>query len=559
MGRRNLALIAVAAFAFALTACGGGGGGGSSIPATPLSTPTAAPTLAPTPTIAPTATPTAVPTTNPQSVLCTSQGAPQSVARQSAFDTQFVSRRGVQRAGGDAYAPGLIEAVYERSAFVGNRAAVTRVAADAGAREERAIDLRATGRVVEMLTVPAGQEDAAVAHLRSNPLVKEAGRAALRYAMSTTASSAFTNDPYFKGFAPANLPPFYTAAATPGQWDLHVICAANAWAYGQPNTTGVTHPGAQGGSAKIAIIDTGADMTHPELSGRVVYAESDLNGTQTVFAAPAFSGMTDTDGHGTNVAGIAAAAGNNNLGFTGVAYGAPLMIFKVFPDGPCAGAGGCTATSADVGQAITNAVANGAKVISLSLGAGTADPAEENAVAAAISAGVVVVAAAGNETHTRLDYPAADPGVIAVGASALNDATPGTIVETVASYSNYDALHASTWGIVAPGGDPSGTGDTDDLHWIENIYSAAASTSACTGDFGNSGGTPDCRVLIAGTSQATPHVAGAASLLLSVGATPGNIPSLLCSTATKLNSPKAGCGRLNVYKAMAQAVGDPSP
>jgi serine protease len=237
------------------------------------------------------------------------------------------------------------------------------------------------------------------------------------------------------------------------------------------------------------------------------------------------------------------------------------MIFRVFPNTGCGTT--CSANGSDVGLAIDNAVAAGAKVISLSLGASGPDTAEESAVANAIAAGVVVVAASGNETKTTLDYPARDPGVIAVGASALDDSTR-TVTETVASYSNYDASHATTWGVVAPGGDPTGGTDTDDFHWIENISSSTSDPNftTCTPDFGSVAGVTDCRTLIAGTSQATPHVSGAAALLLSVKPTltPSQVFTALCTTATAIpGTTRAGCGRLNVYKAMAQVVGDSNP
>ena len=463
----------------------------------------------------------------------------------------FLRRFPVRREGAQAYAPGVLEVAYERGRFAADRSSVARLAADIGAQAGRILDFPAAGRVVELLHVTPGHEGAALSRLRSSPLVGSASRDAVRYALSTNAASAFPNDPYFTGFAPNNVPALYETADSPGQWDMHVICAANAWAYGAPNSTGRTFSGALGGSAALAVIDTGADMTHPELAGRIAYSESDINGVAT--AGP----VTDGDGHGTDVAGIAAASANNGIGFAGVAYRAPLMIFKVFPDPPCSG--GCTALGSDIGLAINDAVAHHARVISMSLGSSTRDTVEETAVANAIAAGVVVVAAAGNDTSSTLDFPAGDAGVIAVGASALDD-SGSSITESVASYSNYDAANPATWGVVAPGGDPAGSTDQDDLHWIENIYSSQVSDSSsfCTPDI-NSTGPPDCRVLIAGTSQAAPHVAGAASLLLSVGTLPGNVKNILCATATPIIGGKAGCGRLNVYEAMAQAVGDPSP
>ena len=141
--------------------------------------------------------------------------------------------------------------------------------------------------------------------------------------------------------------------------------------------------------------------------------------------------VQDTNGHGTNVAGLATAVTNNGYGFAGVGLRDVSAGVSRVP--PATAATDCqVADSGDESLAIRDAVANGASVINLSIGApqsGGSDPAERDAVAFAIANGVVVVAAAGNEfakgDGNELEFPAAFPGVIAVGASAVQDAASG--------------------------------------------------------------------------------------------------------------------------------------
>jgi subtilisin family serine protease len=539
--KSRVAALAIAGAAI-LAACGGGGssgGGGGVVPPGGGGAP---------------ALPAATPTNSPMaSTICRSVSSPQSVVQGAVPASESRRMPNIARRGQNGYVPGVIEIVYRRTALAAHRAEAAQLVEHVQGDVRSEFD--ALSDRIQIVSVPPGTEDSAIRQIGSNAIVEKATRSAVRRLQSTTAVTL--NDPYYSGFAPGNVPPFYESAGTPGQWDMHVICAANAWGYGSANTTGVTFAGALGGNVKLAIIDTGADLTHRDLAGRTVFAESVLNGVRTVGTA----NMHDNDGHGTNVAGIAAASGNNAFGFAGVAYAAPLLILKVFPDPPC-GTDGCSASGADVGTAISDAVAQGARVINLSLGADTPDTAEEAAVASAISNGVVVVAASGNGDAQNigqpiLSYPGRDPGVIAVGASSLDDSNPASISESVAGYSNYDSTN-QTWGVVAPGGDPSSNSDADDLHWIENLDSST-SGSSCGVDL--SGAAGDCRTLIAGTSQATPHVSGAAALMLSVNGllTPALVKSTLCSTARNIGNVKEGCGRLDVYRALARTVNDPNP
>lgn len=401
---------------------------------------------------------------------------------------------------------------------------------------------------VRIKSVDPASVDREIAQLRATPGIRNVQRAQYRRAFSVT-----PNDPYYHGFGPGA--PYEESSKSPGQWDMHVIGLAAAWGYVEKG-------------APIAIVDTGVDVTHPDLrGGKVVYTRCYVTYPSS---SPQSSGpyVTDLDGHGTNVAGIASADTGNGFGFAGTGFNAPILAFRIFPAPPSAGCDGastsaqCSTTDVDEVAAINDAVNHGARVINLSLGANgplssCEDTIEKNAVENAIAHGVVVVAAAGNESSNHLDCPAAYPGVIAVGASALEGAG-NSVSEGVAKYSNWVGAGGPGSGgafLVAPGGDPSGGSDSDDLHWIENIYSSTAvSPGACSVDAAGQSG--DCRIFIAGTSQATPHVAGVVSLMLGLrpSLSPAQIASDLCATATSIGDGKQGCGRLNAAGAVAKAA-----
>ncbi|MDQ2662676.1 MAG: S8 family serine peptidase [Candidatus Eremiobacteraeota bacterium] len=555
---RPLALASITALI--VSACGGGGGSSSGGVPVPRITPTVAPTSTPVVT---------------QSATCPTTGAtPQSFSLGSARGSNGEIRRPAASADGSPrFTPDLLEVTYARSAFAANEGAAQASESSVGASKIRQLDFPNANVITRIVRVTPEQNATAMQTLRRSPGVTSVARVQYRYAMSAPAYHP-VNDPYFNGFnSPA--PPYYEAASSPGQWDMHAIAVDRAWGYALPAATNF-NPSIISG-ATIGMIDTGADLTHPDLgSHKVVYTHCfiTLNGVATTG-----NFVTDVDGHGTNTAGIASSVTNNAFGFVGVGFNSHLIIERIFPSPPQVGCPTtstdpqCAASSADEALAIQDAVNHGARVVSLSLGAvpdkttGTcSDPVELQAVQYAQAHGAVVVAASGNENAPALDCPSAYPGVIAVGASALNDPAGAPITEKVANYSNYVPGTDGGLYLVAPGGEPdaSGSKDQDDLHWIENIYSSTAPefsppNKACTPDFGSNSGPADCRVLIAGTSQATPHVAGAVALLLAAGATPGSIPGLLCSTADNIGDVKQGCGRLNVYHAVAKQVGDPNP
>jgi subtilisin family serine protease len=503
-----------------------------------------------------------------------------------------------------------LEVIYDRSVANGAARTIAGREEQLGARLVRSIDFAYIGRRAHVLAVPADRAAATEAALRSELGVEQVAVSGSRRRPSTVAQRYFTHDPYFTGFN-AIAPDFesfnpQTDASVPGQWDMHDIGLDDAFEYSQPgNGSKVQNAAALGSSSvTIAVIDTGEDPTHPELSGKIRLQHCFVTDPNTEIASST-DFETDPDGHGTDVAGIAAAKMDDGIGFVGAGGNTLIAAYRVFPepDDSCESAAPdaqCGADTADIAAAIEDAVSSQVNVISMSLGGyienenqGCISPGvdgdlvEGSAVADAIAAGIVVVAAAGNDGNGALEAPACDTGVIAVGASALDDGqgngsghtggTATTPVDYVASYSDYDSTDASTprsasaWGIVASGGDPQGASDADDLHWIENIWTSTPFTATpgdvtfagqCTADYPNTTDvTPpvDCRTLIAGTSMATPHVAGAAALIIAVNSTyqsPTKMKQLLCSTADGIADPHQGCGRLNVYRAMATALGD---
>jgi subtilisin family serine protease len=197
------------------------------------------------------------------------------------------------------------------------------------------------------------------------------------------------------------------------QWGAALTKAPTAWAVtkGFPSTV-------------VAVLDTGVDQSQPDLRGAFVAGYDFVNND----ADP-----SDDLGHGTAVAGLVAARGNNGLGGAGSCPRCSIMPVKV------AAADG-TASEANVASGITWATDHGARVINLSLG-GPYGTTVAGAVSYARSRGVLVAAAAGNNGNSNLVYPAANPGVLSVAASQPND--------QLYSWSNYGSWVA----VAAPGCD----------------------------------------------------------------------------------------------------------
>lgn len=258
----------------------------------------------------------------------------------------------------------------------------------------------------------------------------------------------------------------------------------------------------KGAGVTIAIVDTGIDLTHPDLKNKIVSHYTCIGTCKT--------GGDDDNGHGSHVAGIAAAATGNGVGIAGVAPSAKLMAVKALASD---GSGSCS----DIALGIRWATDHGADVINLSLGpdltldlfCGVQDAAEY-----AWGKGVVVVVSAGNDGLINLYSSSA---LIIVGATRADDSP--------APYSNSGA------DVYAPGGYPGSNGCTPQTcvfsTWKDGRYNS-----------------------IDGTSMATPHVSGIAALLLARGYKPSQILSRLQSTADDVN----GIRRVNAARAVGTAA-----
>jgi serine protease len=234
----------------------------------------------------------------------------------------------------------------------------------------------------------------------------------------------------------------------------------------------------------------------------------------------------DDNGHGTHVASILAGGTNNGFGGAGIAPEARLMPIKVL------GADGTGPTSL-LAEGVRYAADEGAQVINVSLGTTQHSEALREAVQYARGKGCVVVAAAGNDGSNNPVYPAAYAGVISVGATRFDGQR--------AFYSNYGA----TLSVVAPGGDPKVDQNNDGFN--DGILQQTFSRER-PDQFGF--------YFKAGTSQAAPHVAGVAALVMSAqpGLTPDRVQEAIERTATDLGAPgrddQFGFGLVNAAAAV---------
>lgn len=364
-------------------------------------------------------------------------------------------------------------------------------------------------------------------------------------------------DPVPTGF-PLLLEVDASAAPTGTDQSSATFFAANyQWNYKKISANRIWVPTRGGAGARVCITDSGIDPGHAAFVGKTIISTS--------FFANS-SAQTDTNGHGSHVAGTIS---TNGVGGASVAPAVTLMTAKIFN-----GAGGGGSAAAII-AAVQWCADNQADVINMSLGFTGGIPVAGNQgfIAAfeagldyATSRGVLIVAAAGNEGATlpvvnRIFLPAEAPGVTSVAATAPTTnlspfgsatwITPGAAFDGIASYSNRGPVPSVD--ISAPGGDAF-------VGWPAQ----SLIISVCSRQF-RSGTAFPCAgngffLFEAGTSMASPHVAGVAALIRSrwpssVRSTTlrNKIESCLYKSVDNVGSPAIfGRGRVNAYKASTQ-------
>jgi serine protease len=295
-------------------------------------------------------------------------------------------------------------------------------------------------------------------------------------------ASAVPNDTYYGSDQAGSL----SAIRMPQAWDLTKTAGAQT----------------------VAVLDTGIDAGHPDLTGRVLAGRNEV----TPGATP-----NDDNGHGTMTAGIIGANTNNGVGVAGVAWNVKILPVKVLDqDG--------SGFDSDIINGINWAANNGAKVINMSLGGDDDDSLLHDAITAAVNKGVVVVVAAGNTGANAPHYPAAYPEVISVAATDNNGA-----LTSFSTQGDWVDIAAPGWNIISTG--PRSLTPAGYLPYWTN----------------------------SGTSFSAPMVAGVAALLRNKfpSYTPAQIMARLKSTARDAGprglDPYYGAGILDAYNALGGA------
>ncbi|MBN1922245.1 MAG: S8 family serine peptidase [Anaerolineae bacterium] len=369
---------------------------------------------------------------------------------------------------------------------------MTRAAADVLAEHGASYLTHLYASPVQLVQVPEGKELALVEQLSRDPRVEYAEPDYIYRALGAP------NDPYY----------------------------SNQWAHTRMNSAAAWDISTGSNTVTIAVIDTGIDETHPDLAAKIVagydFVDDDAN-------------PHDLNGHGTHVAGIAAAITNNGVGVAGMSWGARIMPVRVLD---ASGSG----YNSDITSGINWAYTHGAKVLNLSLGGSSPSTTMQNAVTAATNAGSLVIAAMGNcrtagggcPVANPTAYPAAYNNVMAVAATGPDD--------TYAYYSQY----GSHCDIAAPGGAMTYLHDPDGIYSTLPTYDVEMTGEGFSKNYD----------YLQGTSMATPYVSGLAALIWSVspGLTPAQVQQVMQDTAVDLGPTgwdvNYGYGRIDALAAL---------
>ena len=321
--------------------------------------------------------------------------------------------------------------------------------------------------------------------------VPEESSDAILEALQKTGLFAYVEHDYYARTAAVPNDPSYIA-----QWHLPQIRSAEAWDL----TTGSA-------AVVVAVIDSGADATHPDLAAKLVPGWNFVNGN---------ADTSDVLGHGTAVAGSLGAESNNRIGIAGVSWASRIMPLVVVDDQNYA-------AYSNIAEAIQYAADHGVRVINISIGGPCQSSTLQSAVDYAWDKGAVIFSSAMNDSASAPYYPAAANHVVAVSATDAND--------RLASFSNFG-------------------------NWI-----ALAAPGAGILTTMNGGGYS----FWSGTSFSSPIAAGVAALCLAVNPalTNSGLVSLLEQTADDLGPPgrdaSFGYGRINAYRAVLAALAAGSP
>ncbi|NJS11369.1 MAG: S8 family serine peptidase [Microcoleus sp. CSU_2_2] len=297
------------------------------------------------------------------------------------------------------------------------------------------------------------------------------------------------------------------------EWGRDLIKAPEVWAQGLT-----------GDGIVVAVIDSGIDYNHPDLTGNI-WSNNGENGVDATGRNKANNGIdddnngfvddfrgwdfvnndndpSDDNNHGTHISGLVAAK-RDGVGITGVAPTAKIMPLKILDRG---GFGKIR----DEINAINYAVANGAKIVNVSLGGLQLNDDELNVIRSAEAKGIIVISAAGNNASPQVDYPARFANEVGIAVASIQRN------QQFSEFSNRAGTEVINY-FIAPGGD-GGRADSGD------IYSTVPLSVP---------GIP--YRYFAGTSMAVPHIAGVIALMLQANPnlTPAEIKRILAETANR--------------------------